>query len=80
MDSKQLYHWHLSFPWQQLMNEVPLVREYVAYFQQDRIHDALRKDTPHRRAVEKKPYPEATVISSPRLGGLHHRYFWREAA
>jgi hypothetical protein len=57
-----------------------LVREYVAYFQQDRIHDALGKDTPHRRPVEKKPCSEATVISSPRLGGLHHRCFWREAA
>jgi hypothetical protein len=22
----------------------------------------------------------ATVISSPRLGGLHHRYYWRAAA
>jgi hypothetical protein len=37
-----------------------LVREYVAYFRQDRIHDALGKDTPHRRPVEKKPCPEAT--------------------
>jgi transposase InsO family protein len=57
-----------------------LVQDYVAYFQQDRIHDALGKDTPHRRQVENKPCPEATVISSPRLGGLHHRYSWREAA
>ncbi len=57
-----------------------LVREYVAYFQQDRIHDALDKDTPQRRPVEKKPCPEAKVVSSPRLGGLHHRYSWREAA
>ncbi len=57
-----------------------LVREYVAYFQQDRIHDALGKDTPNRRPVEKKPCPKAKVISSPRLGGLHHRYSWREAA
>lgn len=57
-----------------------LVREYIAYFHGDRIHDALNKDTPHRRPVEKKPCPEATVISSPRLGGLHHRYSWAEAA
>jgi transposase InsO family protein len=57
-----------------------LVREYVAYFHQDRIHDALGKDTPHRRAVEKKPCPEATVISNPRVGGLHHRYSWQQAA
>jgi transposase InsO family protein len=57
-----------------------LIREYVAYYEQDRIHDALDKDTPQRRPVEKKPSPEATVISSPRLGGLHHRYSWKEAA
>jgi transposase InsO family protein len=57
-----------------------LVRDYVAYYQEDRIHDALDKDTPHGQAIEMKPSPEATVISSARLGGLHHRYSWREAA
>ena len=57
-----------------------LVRDYVAYFLDDRIHDALDKDTPNLRAVEQKPSPRATVISSARLGGLHYRYSWREAA
>jgi transposase InsO family protein len=57
-----------------------LVRDYVAYFHQDRIHDALSKDTPHCRPVENKPCPQATLISSARLGGLHHRYSWRRAA
>jgi len=57
-----------------------LVRDYVAYFHQDRIHDALRKDTPHCRPVENKPCPQATLISNARLGGLHHRYSWRSAA
>jgi len=57
-----------------------LVRDYRAYYQEDRIHDALGKDAPNLRPVEKKPSPEATVISSDRLGGLHHRYSWREAA
>jgi putative transposase len=57
-----------------------LVREYVTYFHQDRIHDALSKDTPHRRPVENKPCPQATLISNARLGGLHHRYSWRSAA
>jgi hypothetical protein len=52
----------------------------IAYYQEDRIHDALDKDTPNGRAVEKKPGPEATVISSPRLDGIHHRYAWRKAA
>ncbi len=44
------------------------------------IHDSLQKDTPHRRPVEGKPSPTATVISHPRLGGLHRRYSWRETA
>jgi putative transposase len=57
-----------------------LVRDYRIYYQEDRIHDALGTDTPNLRPVEKKPSPEARVISSARLGGLHHRYFWREAA
>ena len=57
-----------------------LVGDYRAYYQEDRIRDALGKDTPNLRAVEKKPSTKATVISSDRLGGLHHRYSWREAA
>jgi transposase InsO family protein len=57
-----------------------LIREYVAYYQEDRIHDSLEKDTPNTRAVQPKPAAPATVISMPRLGGLHHRYVWRKAA
>jgi Integrase core domain len=41
-----------------------LIRAYVAYYHQDRIHDALGKDAPNRRAVEPKPSTApATVIS-----------------
>ena len=57
-----------------------LLRDYVTYYHQDRVHDSLHKDTPHRRTIEIKPAPDATVFSGPRLGGLHHRYCWREAA
>ena len=57
-----------------------LIREYVTFHHDDRIHDSLAKDTPGRRPVERKPSPLATVTSSPRLGGLHHRYGWSEAA
>src|ERR1700686_3195927 len=46
----------------------------------DRIHDSLNKDTPGRRPMELRPSPFATVTSSPRLGGIHHRYGWSEAA
>jgi transposase InsO family protein len=57
-----------------------LVRDYVTYHNEDRIHDSLHKDAPNRRAVEHRPSPTATVSSSPRLGGLHHRYGWQAAA
>jgi len=57
-----------------------LIRDYVSYFHEDRIHDGLGKDTPNRRPVQDKPCPEATLLSSARLGGLHHRDSWREAA
>jgi len=59
---------------------VRLLRDYVSYYHQDRVHDSLGKDTPESRPVERKPKANATVISLPRLGGLHHRYAWREAA
>ena len=57
-----------------------VIGDYVRYHHQDRIHDSLDKDTPNRRQVESKPAADATVISLPRLGGLHHRYAWRRAA
>ena len=41
----------------------PRLREYH--------HDALEKDTLNKRPVEPRPSPHATVISIPRLGGLH---------
>ena len=57
-----------------------LLGAHVTYHHEDRIHDALDKDTPKPRAIEPRPSPTAEVISMPRLGGLHHRYAWREAA
>ena len=57
-----------------------LIREYLAYHHEDRIHDALAKDTPNRRAIEGKPSGAHQLIAIPRLGGLHHRYAWRKAA
>jgi putative transposase len=57
-----------------------LMCDYIRYHHEDRIHDSLEKDAPNRRPVEPKPATDATVISLPRLGGLHHRYAWRRAA
>ena len=57
-----------------------LIRAYVDYYHHDRIHDALEKDTPDPRAVQPKPSAHATVMSTARAGGRHHRYSWRDAA
>jgi hypothetical protein len=51
-----------------------LLRDYVNYYEQNRLHDSLEKDAPNRRAVEQRPGTNATVMAIPRLGGLHHRY------
>ena len=57
-----------------------LIREYVDYYHHDRIHDALEKDAPNRRPIEPRPSARATLRSTPRSGGLHHRYSWRDVA
>ncbi len=57
-----------------------VLREYVAYHHEDRTHCGLGKQTPMHRTVECKPSAGAKVTVLPRLGGLHHRYEWRDAA
>ena len=57
-----------------------LLREYVAHHHEDRTHCGLEQQTPLRRAVQGKPSAGANVLALPRLGGLHHRYEWRDAA
>ncbi|MEQ9491277.1 MAG: integrase core domain-containing protein [Alphaproteobacteria bacterium] len=47
-----------------------LLRQYTDYFNGDRTHLGLAKDTPNGRAVEAL----GSIVSVPRLGGLHHRY------
>jgi putative transposase len=57
-----------------------LLREYVAYYNTDRCHYSLGKDTLLGRPVQSQPAPGAAIESIARLGGLHHRYKWQEAA
>ena len=57
-----------------------LMRDYTTYYHEDRIHDSLEKDSPATRAISNKPDPSANLISFPRIGGLHHRYDWQQAA
>jgi transposase InsO family protein len=42
-----------------------LLREYVAYHHEDRIHDSLEKDTPNRRPIERRPSTAAKVLAAP---------------
>jgi transposase InsO family protein len=49
-----------------------LVREYVAYYNEDRPHMSLDRDAPVARAVQ--PPSRGRVVAPPRVGGLHHRY------
>ena len=50
-----------------------LVRDYLKYYHDDRIHDALQKETPTLRLVERRPSGTGKVMGAPRVGGLHHR-------
>jgi putative transposase len=56
-----------------------LLREYVAYYNTERVHTSIG-DAPEGRAVQEQPSARAKVIGLPRMGGLHHRYTWAEAA
>jgi hypothetical protein len=57
-----------------------LMRDYIRYYHEDRIHDALNKETPRGRLIERRATDDDTVTGMPRVGGLHHRYVWRAAA
>ena len=66
-----------------VLNESHLSRilySYFQYYHYDRTHYGLGKDTPVERPVQSKPAKGAKVIELPRVGGLHHRYEWKEAA
>ena len=57
-----------------------LLESYIAYYHDDRCHMALAKDAPEKRAIDNQGDSKCKVVSLPRVGGLHHRYAWREAA
>jgi len=57
-----------------------LCLEYLAYYHDDRTHIGLDKTTPSRRPIELPPTDTSRIQSRPRIGGLHHRYYWTEAA
>ncbi len=57
-----------------------LLCEYVVYYHNDRCHLSLEKDAPEGRLPSMRPSHDANVVALSRVGGLHHRYEWREAA
>ena len=57
-----------------------VITQFVSYYHEDRCHLGLEKDTPDLRVVTPQPSPSARVVALPRVGGLQHRYEWREAA
>jgi hypothetical protein len=57
-----------------------LIGSFVAYYNQDRTHLGVGKDSPGGRSVEQRPRATSNVVSLPRVGGLHHRYAWHQAA
>ena len=66
-----------------VLNESHLKRiltSYFEYYHYDRIHYGLGKDTPVERPIQPRPAKRAKVIEFPRVGGLHQRYEWKEAA
>lgn len=66
-----------------ILGERHLVRlkgSYLEYHHKGRPHLRLGKEAPDRRPVSRRPSPAAKVVSLPRVGGLQHRYEWREAA
>ena len=54
--------------------------KYLTYYHEDRTHIGLEKTTPNGRPIEPRPTPVSQIRSQPRIGGLHHRYAWTEAA
>ena len=57
-----------------------ILRSYFEYYNNDRTHLGLDKETPLGRQVSERQSSLTKLIALPRVGGLHHRYEWSEAA
>jgi transposase InsO family protein len=56
-----------------------LLREYAEYYNAERVHSSIG-NAPEGRTAEPRPDGPATATALRRVGGLHHRYTWRQAA
>ena len=57
-----------------------LISDFLDYYHRDRCHLSLYEDSPQPRPAQPRPSADAEVIAIPRVGGIHHRYEWRDAA
>ena len=57
-----------------------ILSSFFDYYHYDITQYGLGKDTPVERPVQPRPAKGTKVIELPRVGGLHHRYEWKEAA
>ena len=57
-----------------------VLRGYFDYYNNDRTHLGLVKQTPVDRHVSKRASKSDHLVEIQKVGGLHHRYEWREAA
>jgi len=57
-----------------------LLLDWTRYYGADRCHLTLNKDCPEPRPVQPRPPRDAEVVAFPRVGGIHHRYEWKQAA
>lgn len=56
-----------------------LVTEYIRYYNEDRTHSSIKRDSPFGRPRADKP-PDGPLAAVSRVRGLHHRYFPVEKA
>ena len=56
-----------------------MLTEYFEYYHHDRTHLGLGKVTPHGSPLDKRS-ENGRIVKHPRVGGLHRRYEWKEAA
>lgn len=57
-----------------------VLQKYFDYYNNDRTHLGLAKEAPIDRRVSKRGSASDQLVELRRVGGLHHRYEWREAA
>jgi len=57
-----------------------LLRQYFEYYNNDRTHLGLAKETPFERKVSNRVSTSSRLVELPRVGELHHRYEWKDAA